>query len=78
MKFVFGVSVGVLIAACMMLAFPPTIPVQAQDKVHSGYSIVWDMELQRPEAQKAIGLYIEQHCKVAGPVSGPYIVCSWR
>jgi hypothetical protein len=28
----------------------------------AGYSVVWDFELKRPEAQKAISEYVRQNC----------------
>jgi hypothetical protein len=29
-----------------------------------GFNVVWEMEMKRPEAQKAISSYIEQHCEI--------------
>jgi hypothetical protein len=39
--------------------------VAHQDNGHdAGYNIVWDYEMQRPEAQKAIADYIMTYCNV--------------
>lgn len=30
----------------------------------AGFSVVWDFEMKRPEAQQAIKAYVESHCRV--------------
>jgi hypothetical protein len=29
-----------------------------------GFSVVWEMEMKRPEAQRAVSDYIQQYCEV--------------
>ena len=36
-----------------------------------GFSVAWDFELKRPEAQKALSDYINHHCSLTPQYLGP-------
>jgi hypothetical protein len=42
-----------------------------------GYSVVWDQEIKRPEAQKAISEYLVSHCTVVLSPNDTHRIVSW-
>jgi hypothetical protein len=49
-----------VLVSLVLIGSRPAFPRAAA----GGYQVVWDQEMKRPEAQKAIAAYVESHCTV--------------